>query len=42
MLVITGLGRLPFTWLWIKSDSLWPAIGAHMVYDAVVFLPMIF
>lgn len=37
-----GLGRLPFTWLWIKSDSLWPSIVAHILYDLILFLPMIF
>lgn len=37
-----GLGRLPFTWLWIKSDSLWPSIVAHVLYDLILFLPMIF
>ncbi|KRL89946.1 hypothetical protein FC46_GL000442 [Lactobacillus kalixensis DSM 16043] len=42
MMLPIGLGRLPFTWLWIKSDSLWSAIIAHIIYDLIVFLPMVF
>lgn len=41
-LVVTGLTRLPFNWLWVKSNSLWGGIIAHIIYDLIVFLPMIF
>ena len=41
MLVPIGLGRLPFTWLWVKSDSLWPAVITHILYDVLIFLPAI-
>lgn len=42
MLVPIGLGRLPFTWLWVKADSLWPAVATHILYDLLLFLPAIF
>lgn len=42
MLLPIGLGRLPFTWLWVKSDSLWPSILTHIIYDVLLFLPAIF
>lgn len=41
-IVATGLTRLPFTWLWKKSDSLTTAIVAHILYDVILFLPEIF
>lgn len=41
MLVTTGLGRLPLTWLWFKADSLWPASIAHILYDLILFIPML-
>lgn len=41
-IVATGLTRLPFTWLWKKSDSLTTAIVAHILYDVILFLPQIF
>lgn len=40
-LVAIGLTRLPFNWLWVKSDSLRGGIIAHVIYDAVIFIPMI-
>lgn len=40
-LVAVGLTRLPFTWLWVKADSLRAGIIAHIIYDAVLFIPMI-
>lgn len=36
-----GLGRLPFTWLWLNADSLWPAIVAHILYDLILFIPLV-
>lgn len=41
MLIPIGLGRLPFTWLWIKTDSIWGGIIAHVLYDLFLFIPMI-
>lgn len=41
MLFPIGLGRLPLTWLWFKADSLWPAAIAHILYDVILFIPMI-
>lgn len=40
-IVAVGLTRLPFNWLWFKSDSLWPGIIAHIIYDWALFIPMI-
>lgn len=40
MLVAIGLGRLPFTWAWGKTNSLWGGIIAHVIYDLLLFIPL--
>lgn len=39
VLVATGLGRLPFNWVWRKTDTLQAGIWAHILYDLVIFIP---
>ncbi|MGN0708616.1 MAG: type II CAAX prenyl endopeptidase Rce1 family protein [Anaerovoracaceae bacterium] len=41
-IVATGLTRLPFNWVWRKSDSLWGGVIAHVVYDCVLLIPALF
>lgn len=41
MLIVIGAGRLPFTYAWTKTDSLWGGIIAHVVYDFLIFIPVI-
>jgi membrane protease YdiL (CAAX protease family) len=33
---VIGLGRLPFTYAWRKTGSLWGGIWAHVIYDLIV------
>jgi hypothetical protein len=40
MLIVIGVGRLPFTYAWTKTDSLWGGIIAHVVYDFLIFIPV--
>lgn len=37
-LVVIGMIRLPFTYLWFKSNSLWGGIIAHICFDYLLFI----
>jgi len=41
-LVPIGLGRLPFTYAWYKTESLWGGIWAHIIYDLMIMVPLMF
>ncbi|EHI69267.1 hypothetical protein ACVRY7_01385 [Streptococcus ictaluri] len=41
-LVVIGLGRLPFTYLWFKEDSLRAGIYSYVLYDYWLFALIIF
>ncbi|NSS93214.1 CPBP family intramembrane metalloprotease [Enterococcus faecalis] len=34
---VIGIGRLPFTYAWRKTGSLWGGILAHVIYDFILF-----
>ncbi|EHI70037.1 hypothetical protein ACVRY7_05290 [Streptococcus ictaluri] len=40
-LVVTGIGRLPFTYLWFKTASLRGGIYAHICYDYFLFIAVL-
>lgn len=41
-LITIPLTRLPVTWLWTKTDSLWGGIICHIIYDFIIFIPAMF
>jgi len=35
---VIGIGRLPFTYAWRKTGSLWGGIWAHVIYDVLLLV----
>ncbi|EUJ39326.1 CPBP family intramembrane glutamic endopeptidase [Brochothrix campestris] len=40
-LFVIGIGRLPFTYAWRMTNSLWGGICAHIIYDLIILIPVI-